>query len=207
MIKRLLIVSMACVVVCGISPFAAYGGGPFCVPEEEPDVRTQGFWNRQCKGPHPSGEHQNLPAYVDCVNDTVTFADVDDVDALCDRLQPPVKNDKCEKAEAQFMALLLNLCSGRVAECNCVFDPDLGETTVWDVVELIDLLLSNPIRTFEACVLAQAIADAINSGLTLVPCDGNGIPAGNTETVIEGKIALDERLDRGEKGNDPAFGL
>ena len=137
---------------------------------EDPDLRTQGFWKRVCEKSHPSGEHENLPDYVDCVNATATFEDVSDVDALCDRLNPDPKNDKCEQAEAQFMALLLNLCSGRVAECNCVLDPDLGETTVGEVVDLIDLLLSDPERDFDDCVLAQAIADAINNGLTLVDC-------------------------------------
>ena len=47
------------------------------------------------------------------------------------------------------------------------FDPDLGETTVGEVIGLIDLLLSND-PTFGDCVLAQRIADDINNGLTLV---------------------------------------
>ena len=70
------------------------------------------------------------------------------------------------------MALLLNLCSGRVAECNCVVDPDLPEgSTVRDAIDVIDVLLSNPERTFKDCVLAQSIADALNNGLSLVDCD------------------------------------
>lgn len=141
-----------------------------CEPVEDPSVRTQGFWKQVCRKPHPSGEHENLPGYVDCVNRTLTFADVDDVDDLCDRLNPNPKNDKCEQAEAQFVALLLNVCSGRVATCNCVLDPNLGETTVGEVIDLIDGLLSNAGRTFDDCVLAQSLADSINNSLTLVPC-------------------------------------
>ncbi len=141
-----------------------------CEPVEDPDVRTQGFWKRVCKKTHPSGEHEKLPSYVDCVNKTTTFADVGDVDALCDRLNPDPKNAKCEQAEAQFMALLLNVCSGRVAECNCINDPDLGETTVGEAIDFIDMLLSDPGRTFQDCVLAQSIADALNNGLSLVDC-------------------------------------
>ena len=76
----------------------------------------------------------------------------------------------CEKAEAQFMALVLNICSGRVATCNCIDDSDLGETTVGEAVETIDALLSDPDRTFEDCELAKSIADAINNGDTLVGC-------------------------------------
>lgn len=143
---------------------------PLCEPVEDPDVRTQGFWKRVCAKPHPSGEHENLPDYVDCVSSTDTFADVDSVDDLCDRLHPDPKNDKCQQAEAQFMALLLNVCSGRVATCNCIDDPYLGESTVGNVVDFIDFLLSNPDRTFDDCVLAQSIAAAINEGLTLVDC-------------------------------------
>jgi len=144
------------------------GGG--CTPVEDPKPRTQGFWKRVCEGPHPSGEHENLPDYVDCVNDAATFDAVTTVDLLCERLHPDPKDDKCEQAEAQFMALLLNVCSGRVAECNCVVDPYLGETTVGEAADFIDGLLSDPDRTFEDCVLAQAIADRINNGLTLVSC-------------------------------------
>ncbi len=139
-----------------------------CEPVEDPDVRTQGFWKRVCAGPHPSGEHENLPGYVDCVSNTETFADVDDVDALCDRLHPSPPNDKCEQAEAQFMALLLNICSGRVAVCNCIDDPDFD--TVGEAADFIDELLSNPGRTFDDCELAQAIADDINNGVSLVSC-------------------------------------
>ena len=145
-------------------------GASVCDPVDDPDVRTQGFWKRQCQGPHPSGENDNLPDYVDSVNDSATFADVGDEVALCDRLDPDPKNDKCEQAEAQFMALLLNLASGRVATCNCIADPDLGQTTVGEAADFIDVLLSNPGRAFEDCVLAQAIADRINNGLTLVAC-------------------------------------
>ena len=141
---------------------------PTCEPVENPDVRTQGFWKRQCQGPHPSGEHDNLPTYVDCVNNTATFVDVGNVDDLCDRLTPNPRKDKCEQAEAQFMALTLNLCSGRVETCNCIDDPDFD--TVGEAAEFIDGLLSNPARTRGDCVQAQAIADGLNNGLTLVAC-------------------------------------
>ena len=141
-----------------------------CEPVFDPDVHTQGFWKRICAKPHPSGEDQNLPDYVDCVNSTVTFEDVDSVQALCDRLHPDPKNDKCEQAEAQFMALLLNVCSGRVETCNCIDDPALGQATVGEAIDFIDALLSDPARTHADCVLAQSIADFINIGLTLVDC-------------------------------------
>jgi len=138
-----------------------------CVPIA-PEVRSQGFWKRVCSGSHPSGEHEKLPEYVDFVTVTDTFAGADSVAELCEILDPTPKNDKCSQAEAQFMALLLNVCSGRVARCNGVEDPDLGETTVGEVIDFIDLLLSDPERTRQDCELAQSLADMINNGLTLV---------------------------------------
>ena len=143
---------------------------PPCDPVDDPTVRTQGFWKRVCNGPHPSGEHDNLPEYVDFVNDFATFELVFGVEDMCERLNPDPKNDMCEKAEAQFMALLLNIASGRVAVCNCVDDPDLGLTTVGEVAVIIDDLLSNPERTFEECQFAKSVADDINNGDTLVDC-------------------------------------
>ena len=144
-----------------------------CEPVENPDVEGQGFWRAVCVNPplHPSGENANLPGYVACVNVTATFAVVSNVTDLCNRLTPDPNNDKCEKAEAQFMALLLNICSGRVAECNCIDDLNLlGATTVGEAVVLIDNLLSNPTRTVADCKLALAIADDINSDVSLVYC-------------------------------------
>jgi hypothetical protein len=136
----------------------------------EPDVRTQGFWKRQCKGPHPSGEHDNLPDYVNRVNSNETFVKVVDVDGLCDRLNPIPKKDKCKQAEAQFMAAFLNVASRRVGGSNCLDDPDLKATTVGEALSSIDGLLSNPGRDIDDCVLAQAIADRINNSKTLVDC-------------------------------------
>jgi hypothetical protein len=109
-----------------------------------------------------------LPEYVDCVNDTLTFVEIEDVSGIRTSLHPKPRNSKCKQAEAQFMALLLNVCSGRVAECNAVVDPVLGDSTVGDVIVLIDGLLSNGDRSRQDCVFAQAVADRINNGQTLL---------------------------------------
>ena len=75
----------------------------------ECDPRTQGFWKRQCRGPHPSGEHEQLPDRAPCVAATTTFSGLADATQICDELHPFPTNDKCQQAEAQLMALLLNL--------------------------------------------------------------------------------------------------
>lgn len=162
---------------------SAPGGGGCC--PVQPDVRTQGFWRRQCAGPHPSGEHDNLPGYVSCVAQAATFP-VASVAALCDRLEPQPHNDKCEQAEAQFMALLLNVCSGRVATCNCVLDPDLGAATVATLIATLDGLLANPARTRSDCVRAQAVADRLNQGTSLQACGSTAGGGGCSDGTREG---------------------
>jgi hypothetical protein len=97
------------------------------------------------------------------------------VDDVCDILHlhhegkhPSKDEKKCMQAEAQFMTMLLNLASCRVGLCNMVDDPDLGVMPAGDVTEWLDGLLSDPNRTFQQCVRAQAVADRFNNGETLV---------------------------------------
>lgn len=134
------------------------------------DVQGMGFWKRVCKTGHPSGEHERISDYVDRVNAVETFRSVNSAHAIFTILSPLRKNDKCTQAESQFMALLLNVASGRVTVCSCVIDPDLGSATVGEVIDFIDSLLANPKRTHHDCVLAQSMAGMINEGLTLVEC-------------------------------------
>jgi len=131
--------------------------------------KTQGFWKRQCEGPHPSGEPERLSGYAACVDDARTFAGVADAVEICDRLHPQPNSDKCEQAEAQFMALELNACSGRLAP-SCCTSSDREPSTVVEAVAEVDALLANPDRGFDDCVSAQAIADGINSGRTVADC-------------------------------------
>lgn len=135
---------------------------PFC------DPRTQGFWKRQCAGPHPSGEHERLPDYVAEISVVEPFDAVDSVESMCERLHPAPRNDKCEQAEAQFMAVLLNRASTRLSNSCCVAGDD-GNTTSGAVVAAIEELLGDPGRTFDDCVEAQALAADLNEGDAL--CD------------------------------------
>jgi hypothetical protein len=139
--------------------------------------RTQGFWKRQCRGPHPSGEPDRLPDYVDCVNDTMTFAGVGDVSGICEALRPLPRHDKYAQAEAQFMALVLNVCSGRLHRGCCISTRLSPATSVGEAMAEIDTLLSNPNRTRADGVQAQALADAINSGTAL--CSAPATPLGS----------------------------
>jgi hypothetical protein len=125
--------------------------------------------------PHPSGEHEALPGYVDDVSAFDPFMDVGTVDELCARLQPTRgryrgRVDKCEQAEAQFMALSLNRASGRLTG-NCCVDIKPFDTA-GEVIAEIEALLGSPGRTRDDCVDAQSLADRINTGDGL--CDSGG---------------------------------
>lgn len=146
-------------------------GPPSCLVAPGCEPLTQGFWKRQCRGAHPSGEAAKLPGYVSCVAATATFRNVRTVDQICRALNPDPSNDKCQQAEAQFMALMLNTCSGRASRSCCIDSTRTSATTVGAAISEIDALLSNPARTFEDCVTAQGIADDINTGHAL--CSGS----------------------------------
>jgi len=57
-------------------------------------------------------------------------------------------------------------------------------TTVGDVITTLSGLLSNPMRTFEDCVLAQAVADRINNSWTLVACPMADDPTASGATTV-----------------------
>jgi hypothetical protein len=132
------------------------------------DVHTQGFWKRQCKGGHPSGEI--VSSYYQCVNDTLTFGFMTNGDQICTELYPSPENDKCEQARAQFTAVLLNVCADRLAGCNCINDSVLGATTVEEAIAYMDTVLAGSALNNSQCTTVQGIADRINTMTSLVSC-------------------------------------
>jgi hypothetical protein len=134
-----------------------------CDPVEPWQVRTQGYWKRQCK----NKPHEDICAYVDSIHVLADLFDSFDCDSVCGlmRIDPP-ENDMCRKARRQFMALLLNIASGKLAVCNCLEDG----REVGDVVADIDSILAN-FSNHESCVTAKTLADDLNNGIGLVPCD------------------------------------
>ncbi len=80
---------------------------------------------------------------------------------------PP--SDACEKAEKQLTALVLNVCSGRLAD-GCEVDVSAegcSSTTVGDLLDEIATLIS-----VDDCNQAKSCAAAVNEGIGLV--DGGG---------------------------------
>jgi len=83
-----------------------------CEPVEPWDPRTQGYWRRQCK----RNPHEDICVFIDSVHILVDLFDSFDYDSVCDLMNvDPPKNDMCRKARRQFMALLLNVASGKLA--------------------------------------------------------------------------------------------
>lgn len=136
---------------------------PGCEPVEPWQVRTQGYWRRQCK----SNPHEDICAHADSVHVLADLFDTFDCDSICDLVNvSPPENDMCRKARRQFLALLLNVASGKLAVCNCVEDG----REVGDVIAEIDsLLFVDP--DFHTCEYAKTLADDINNGIGIVPCD------------------------------------
>jgi hypothetical protein len=134
-----------------------------CSPVEPWQTRTQGYWRRQCK----DDSQEDVCNYADSVHLLADLFDVYDCDSICEllRVDPP-ERDVCRKARRQFMALLLNIASGKLAVCNCLDDGrDVG-----DAIAEIDSLLSND-PDFHTCEYAKTLADDINNGVGIVPCD------------------------------------
>ncbi len=124
--------------------------------------KSQGYWRRQCRNDSP----EDVCAYVDSVHSLADLFDAYDCDSVCDLMNVnPPENDMCRKARRQFMALLLNVASGKLAVCNCLEDG----RQVGDAIAEIDLLLSGD-PDFRTCEYAKTLADDLNNSIGIVPC-------------------------------------
>jgi len=140
-----------------------------CDPVEPWSPKTQGYWRRKCK----DDTREDICAYVDDIHALADLFDLFDCDSIRDLMDVgPPENDMCRKARRQFMALLLNIASGKLAVCNCLEDGrEVGDA----VAEIDSLLVYNP--SFHTCEYAETLADDINNGISIVPCDITWAPA------------------------------
>jgi hypothetical protein len=144
--------------------------------------RSEGFWRRLCRGPHPDG--QITQEDVDCVNDSCTFAAVQTVAELCQRLDPAPPEDKCAQAEAQLMALMLNSCQGRIVDTAPILSTCSASTTIGQSRAEVDDLLCASSRDQSTCTRAQCQAEEINSGRAL---QANSL---RLRRLLDGRIRL-----------------
>ena len=145
-------------------PILGCGNVPNSACEVSP--KTQGFWRRLCTGPHPEGSIAQ--ADVECVNDSCTFAAVHTIADLCDRLNPYPSSDKCEQAESQFMALMLNHCQSRLTDSAPIDSQCTTHTTAGPSRAEADGLLCSGTRNESTCTLAQCESEELNSGSALL---------------------------------------
>ena len=146
---------------------------PPCDPIEPPEQRTQGFWRRQCK----NKPHEDICTLVDSVHILTDHFDGFDCGDVCDLMNvSPPENDMCRKAERQFMALLLNIASGKLSTCNCIIDGRRVE----DVISEIESLLMNS-PDHATCVMAKTLADDVNTGASLKDCGSRTLKESNSD--------------------------
>jgi hypothetical protein len=131
------------------------------------EPKGQGYYKRLCRSEHP--EEELTQANVECASDSATFSSVSTIPELCVRLAPDPSSDKCEQAEAQLMAALLNRCKARITDGEAIDSTCSGHAAVGGSIADADSLLSNTARTRDDCERAQCEAEEINSGAALAP--------------------------------------
>jgi hypothetical protein len=140
-----------------IVEMAAYKSPIYAIIESgEHEVRSQGYWRRQCK----DESTENVCACVDSILVLTTLFSGFDCDSICSlmRIDPP-ERDPCRKAKRQFMALLLNVTSGKLG----VSDSLVDGRYVTDVISEIDSVLSGSPQPSD-CMYCLSLADSLNNG-------------------------------------------
>jgi hypothetical protein len=137
-----------------------FGGEPPQVCEP----KTQGFWHRLCKGPHPE-KPENFDAIVAAVSGHLAATGLPS--DVCENLALGTGNKTpCGRAMAQYSALLLNVESGKLSpSCAILACGGSVDGTVQDALDAIDSLL--PPLESDACKEVQSIAADTNEGACL----------------------------------------
>jgi hypothetical protein len=153
-----------------------------CEPVWPPEVKTQGYWNHQCKALGLIGKSKGKVRLHE-----EWMRDMDDLEEVCGKIDAD-PSDMCSKALKQTWAMRLNMRSDKIAKCNCLYD---GSTVddAWDE-------LGAMIRHGE-CKEAMKLADGINTGELLVECpDDTTCPCWTAqsivETIVNAEVPIDE---------------
>jgi uncharacterized repeat protein (TIGR01451 family) len=146
--------------------------------------RTKGYYRGLCNNPH-SGDSLTADDAACVAAMSTTFAHVTSVADICTELGPnPPNNDSCNKSEMDLMALVLNICKGKVCASSGL-DPACGSAgTVGEAFETADAILADPDRTTETCNSADCSTRGINTG-HLLELDHLAI------SVVAGEVRLD----------------
>jgi hypothetical protein len=151
-----------------------------CISSCEFDPRTQGYWHRQCLGlsaseggldPGRNGRGPKKSTETDFDNELMTCTDLllEDLgffgERTCLAMDADPPSDPCERALKQLTALILNVCSGRLAN-TCELDLSNISCSATSVEGLLQEA-SQLIQSGE-CELAADCASLVNEGEGLV---------------------------------------
>jgi hypothetical protein len=179
---------------------------PVC--PEDPDPATQGYWHRQCLGvPEPEGgidpgregRGPQSPTEPGFVEELMPCADnrLEDLGfyalLTCDGMDADPPSDACEKAIKQLTALVLNVCSPRLAD-GCEIDVEALGCSSTSVGELLDEAAS--LIQMGQCHQAKDCVVAVNEGYALVTDDSAGAPGCSEKSRKSSSPDLKRNLQR-----------
>jgi len=143
-----------------------------CNPVWPPKVKKGNYWRKQCCALDVLECTRDYKLKEEWMRDIPA----DELQEICETLDNPA--NKCEKAKSQLQTLLLNLESGRVAECNCLCEKS-GVDTVEEAIDEIQSLIDEG-----KCKKAKKTASKINRRDCYVECRDNEPPAPPTGLII-----------------------
>jgi len=148
----------------------------FCEVEVcDPDPRTQGFWYRQCLGvpasdggidPGRNGRGPEEPLLTDFAElMACATTELEDLGffgtSTCEGMDADPPSDKCEQAQKQLTALILNVCSDQLQNvCSVDLSAEgCSSTNVGDLIDEVAGLIQDG-----DCNTANNCAAAVNEG-------------------------------------------
>jgi len=144
--------------------------------------RTIGYWKQVCKGntqnPNMAIDVANLPSYLASIKMySQVFANLQNVQQLCDVLNVKDNSIMIIKAKLQLMGLWLDAASIKLCPDREISLSITSSDTVTQAIQEIESIILNPSSSASEMERAKNIADSLNNGLGL-PCVNNILQAG-----------------------------
>lgn len=137
------------------------GCGVVCTSTDNP--KNLAYWRNVCKGHGQGGDSITLEDVACVASQGDLFASADEVKDVCDVLAGDVGiSNLCSSANAQLMALALNICHQRVCDSTAIDSQYSDNTTVGESYDEADDFLGSP--TGSGCQTAKNLASEINGG-------------------------------------------
>jgi hypothetical protein len=140
------------------------------------------FYRGVCAGADPAAELS--PSVLTCVAQWATPQTVLTSSDVCRILNLAPGGDMCVQAEAEQMAALLNLCTGRLKADEPITSSCTDNTTVGQSLADAGQLLSYPSRSLGDCARARCEMEELNSGKAV-----------GTGTLMANRTSQGVRLD------------